>query len=319
MYVVPIMTTNGNGPNRQVDAADVTPAPTTCHARLVTDWNVTGLARLGDRSRVDHLRRACEAAEALDLKVELDEADHLDRPIHFLAVADDQVVGYAGLTPGDEAEACGMVDPSWRRRGVGAALLGRVHAAASSLRRDSILVICEDAGPVAMAWMRRLGATLESAERRMVVRLSTPPRVPAAAGAPLEVRPVSDADHGAVVALLGEEFDDHPDERRLVGVEGAAVVGTLRLIDAPRRTMIYGFAIDERRRGERLGTRMLAAVIAQLRAEGVGEVGLEVDPENTPAIRLYERFGFETVTTYRYMRLPVPRPAGRGSTATIVS
>ncbi len=81
------------------------------------------------------------------------------------------------------------------------------------------------------------------------------------------------------------------------------MVGTLRLIDASHRTMVYGFVIDERRRGQRLGSRMLEAVMAQLRAEGVGDVGLEVDPSNTPAIRLYERFGFETVTTYRYMRL----------------
>jgi ribosomal protein S18 acetylase RimI-like enzyme len=51
---------------------------------------------------------------------------------------------------------------------------------------------------------------------------------------------------------------------------------------------------------------MLAAVMARLREEGVIEVGLEVDPENTPAVRLYERFGFRTVTTYRYMRLCVP-------------
>ena len=73
--------------------------------------------------------------------------------------------------------------------------------------------------------------------------------------------------------------------------------------------MIYGFVIDKGRRGERLGTRMLAGVMAQLRGEGVAEVGLEVDPENTPAVRLYERFGFETVTTYRYMRLAVTPPA----------
>jgi ribosomal protein S18 acetylase RimI-like enzyme len=271
----------------------------------VADWSVTGRARLGggDRSSVDHLRRACEAADPLDLKVELDEADGLERPIHFLAETGDDVIGYAGLTPGDESEVCGMVHPSWRRRGVGTALLAGVRDAATSLGRDTILVICEDAGPHALAWMRRLGATLESAERRMVVRLSTVAGRPVTSDPPLDVRPASDADHDAVVALLGEEFSDHPHERRLVGVEGATVVGTLRLIDASHRTMIYGFVIDERRRGQRLGTRMLAAVMAQLRAGGVGDVGLEVDPSNTPAIWLYERFGFETVTTYRYMRL----------------
>ena len=152
----------------------------------------------------------------------------------------------------------------------------------------------------------------------MVVRLSAPAGRPVSSDPPLEVRPASDADHDAVVAVLGEEFIDHR-QRRLVGVEGATVVGTLRLIDASQRTMIYGFVIDERRRGQRLGTRMLAAVIAQLRAEGVGDVGLEVDPENTPAIRLYERFGFETVTTYRYMRLSIAQAERPDSRATIVT
>jgi ribosomal protein S18 acetylase RimI-like enzyme len=273
----------------------------------VTEWRIVGLSRLGakDRSSVDGLRRACEAAEPLDLKIELDEADHLDRPIHFLATAGDEVVGYAGVTAGHEAEACGMVHPSWRRRGVATALLADLRAAAMTLERESILVICEDAGPVALAWMTRLGAALESAERRMVLRVV---EAPGAAHAPIEIRPATDADHDVVEEILAEEFDDRPFEERLVGVEDNMVLGTLRLTESAQRTMIYGFVIDEARRGRRLGTRMLAAVLAVLRDRGVGEVGLEVNPENTPAVRLYERFGFETVTTYRYMRLDVTRP-----------
>ncbi|MFZ0130654.1 MAG: GNAT family N-acetyltransferase [Candidatus Dormiibacterota bacterium] len=271
----------------------------------MVEWTVVGRARLGgeDRSNVDRLRRACEEAEPLDLKVELDEADHLDRPIHFLATAGDEVIGYAGITAGDEAEVCGMVYPSWRGRGVGRALLAHIHTAASDLGRASMLVICEDAGPPAIAWMRRLGAILESAERRMVVRLMAT-ATPSTVDGPLEIRPASDADHHRVAVLLGEEFSDRPEDQRLIGLDGAGIVGTLRLIESSQRTMIYGFVIDEGRRGTRLGSRMLAAVFERLRGEGVDEVGLEVDPDNTPAVRLYERFRFETVTTYRYMRLP---------------
>ena len=287
------------------------------------EWNVLGRGHLGgvDRFNVDRLRRVCEAAEPLDLKLELDEADHLDRPIHFLAVAGDEVIGYAGLTPGEEAEVCGMVPPSWRGRGVGNALLAGIVGAAMPLERDSILVICEDAAPAALAWMRRLGANLESAERRMVVRLSGADEPSTTTDIPLEIRPATDTDRDTVVALLGEDFSDHPDERRIIGTDGGEVVGTLRLTESSHRTMIYGFVIDQRRRGTRLGTRMLAAAMAQLRVEGVAEVGLEVDPDNTPAVRLYERFGFKTVTTYRYMRLaitprglqgPGPDPAPHG-------
>ncbi|MGA8361193.1 MAG: GNAT family N-acetyltransferase [Candidatus Dormiibacterota bacterium] len=268
-------------------------------------WNITGKARLGgaDRSNVDRLRRACEAAEPLDLKIELDESDHLDRPMHFLAGAGGEVIGYAGVTADDDAEACGMVLPAWRRRGVGTALLDELRGAARGLGRESILVICEEAGHPGLEWMRRIGATLESTERRMVLRVASPPGMLHAAATPLEMRPASDADHDAIVHVLGEDSSDRPGERRLVGVEGGKVVGTLRLTETTPRTMIYGFVIEQRLRGRHLGTRLLAAVIEQLRNEGIGDVGLEVDPENTPAVRLYERFGFETVTTYRYMRL----------------
>jgi ribosomal protein S18 acetylase RimI-like enzyme len=277
--------------------------------RAVTDWSIEGRAHLGagDRANVDGLRRACEAAEPLDLKIELDEADHLDRPIHFLATAGTDVIGYAGITAGDEAEACGMVHPSWRRRGVGTALLGELLGAARSLTRESILVICEDAGAAALAWMRRLGAVDDSAERRMVARVADA-AVLAPPGAPLPVRQAVEADRDSIAALLDEPYSDRSDDERLVGIEGDTVVGTLRLTESSRRTMIYGFVIDAQRRGQRLGTRMLATVMERLGARGVGEVGLEVDPANTPAVRLYERFGFETVTTYRYLRLAVTRP-----------
>jgi ribosomal protein S18 acetylase RimI-like enzyme len=261
----------------------------------------------GDRTRIEGLRRVCEAAEPLDLKIELDESEPLDRPIHFLAIAGDEFIGYAGVTHGDEAEACGMVHPSWRRQGVGTALLAALRDAAASLGRKNILVICEDAGPTAIDWMRRLGATLDSAERRMILPLTDPS--PAAADTPLQIRPATDADRDTVVEIIREDFEDYPDERRLVGIDGGEVVGTLRLTGSAHRSMIYGFVIDERRRGQRLGTRMLAPVIDQLRAEGVVEVGLEVDPDNTPALRLYERYGFKPVTTYRYMCLAVTPPA----------
>ncbi len=292
----------------------------------MVDWRVVGRPRLsgGDRSEVERLRRACEAAEPLDLKLELDEADRLDRPVHFLAVTDDEVIGYAAVTAGDQAEVCGMVHPDQRRRGVAKALLGEVRQGARRLERESILIICEDAGPTALAWMRRLGAAVESAERRMTVRLDAQPRPRIAdalgTGTPMTVRPATSADRDALVKLLSEGFgtadpvDDDlagtPVEQRLVGLDGGAMVGTLRLTESSRRTMIYGFVIDDARRGQRLGTRMLAAVVEQLRDQGVGEVGLEVDPNNTPAVRLYERYGFETVTTYRYLRLPTAPDAG---------
>lgn len=285
----------------------------------MAEWNIVGKGRLSgeDRGNVERLRHVCEAFERLDLKLEVDEADHLDRPIHFLAIAAGELVGYAAMTAGDEAEVCGMVHPEWRRGGMGAQLLLVVLVAARDLERDSILVICEDAAPVAIEWMQRAGATLESAERRMVAHLAPDANAMAASDSSIEVRTPTEADRSTLTALLREgstldettDADDDPLEEqagevRLVATLDGSVIGTLRLIDGARRSMIYGLVIDPQRRGQRLGTRVLAVVLGQLRAEGVTEVGLEVDPNNTPAVRLYEGFGFETVTTYRYLRMP---------------
>jgi ribosomal protein S18 acetylase RimI-like enzyme len=311
------MTTNERGSNRH------TPAPRLAQAvRVIGEWTVAGRSRLnpGDRRRVEQLRTACEAAEPLDLKLELDETDRTGGPIHFLAEADGEVIGYAAITAGVDAEACAMVHPGWRRRGVATALLGDVRAAAGRLGRESFLVICEDAGPVALAWMRRLGAAAAAAELRMTLRLSA---VSAGAGraglrsaTPLELRHPLDADRAALISLLEDGFSETTaqvsdrlaattDGESLVAVDGSVVVGTLRLTTTSRRSMIYGFVIDKERRGRGLGTRMLDAALARLSAAGVIEVGLEVDPNNAPAVRLYHAFGFEMVTTYRYMRLAV--------------
>jgi ribosomal protein S18 acetylase RimI-like enzyme len=201
---------------------------------------------------------------------------------------------------------------------VATALLGEVRAAAGRRGRESFLVICEDSGPVALAWMRRLGATAAAAERRMTLRLPSGSGDAGRRDRPvktrLELRSPGRGDRAALIGLLEDGFSESaqqvvdrlgaaPDGESLVAVDGSTVVGTLRLTTGSKRSMIYGFVIDRERRGQGLGTRMLDAALARLSAAGVAEVGLEVDPENAPAVRLYRAFGFETVTTYRYMRL----------------
>jgi ribosomal protein S18 acetylase RimI-like enzyme len=316
-----MMTTNGNPPNRQPLDNKAPRQASDARCPVMSEWSVTGRAQLSseDLRRVDQVRRACESDAPLDLKLELDESDPSGQPIHFLAEAGTELIGYGGITPGAEAEVCGMVLPAWRRKGVGSALLDEVRAAGRRLERETVLVICEDAGPVALAWMRGAGAVDVESERRMTVRPGA--SASQAAVAPLELRSPTAADRGALLTLLGEGFaetaeqvgerlDSTPQEETLIALDSGAMVGTLRITRTARRSMIYGFVIDSERRGQRLGTRMLAAVFERLRAAGVAEIGLEVDPDNTPAVRLYEAFGFRTVTTYRYLRLRSATNAG---------
>lgn len=314
------MTTNNERPNRQPQPNRTQGRPRWRTLLLMSEWTVAGRSRLGpeDHRGIERLRDVCESAEPIDLKLELDEADVAGLPIHFLVQADGEVIGYAAITAEANAEACGMVHPAFRRRGVATALLVEMRAAAAARGRGSFLVICEDSGPVALAWMRRLGATAAAAERRMTLRLPSGSG-DAGRGAPrkathLELRPPGHADQAALIGLLEDGFSENAqqvadrlgaatDGESLVAVVGGKVVGTLRITATSKRSMIYGFVIDREQRGRGLGARMLDAALARLSAAGVTEVGLEVDPENTPAMRLYQAFGFESVTTYRYMRL----------------
>ena len=163
---------------------------------------------------------------------------------------------------------------------------------------------------MALSWLRRIGAADDSAEQRMTLRLDRDTESETrrhAGGAPLELRPAGESDRDALSRIRGDDFlatfDFAAPDEPLFALDGGVEVGTVRLTVTPRRSMIYGFVIDPERRGQRLGTRMLEAVLNLLRSRGVTEVGLEVDPENTPAVRLYAAFGFATVTTYRYLRL----------------
>jgi ribosomal protein S18 acetylase RimI-like enzyme len=235
------------------------------------------------------LKGECEAAQSIDLKLELAEADSGTQVNTFLAYAGAQLLGYCGIDAGAEAEVCGMVHPAHRRAGIGTGMLEAAIEAAATGGRTSVLVICEDAAPIAGDWMRRRDATLSQSEHRMLLALhrSAPPPGPTGT--------LRRADAGERQTVGRDET--------LVAYAGPTLIGTVRLVHSRTRSMIYGFVVDGALRGQGHGGAMLRATLERLRARGVSEVGLEVDPDNTAAVRLYTRFGFRVVTTYRYMRL----------------
>jgi len=59
-------------------------------------------------------------------------------------------------------------------------------------------------------------------------------------------------------------------------------------------TPVLAIAVDERHRGQGMGTALLEAVVAGARADGVRALSLSVGRTN-PALRLYERLGWQTL------------------------
>ena len=60
---------------------------------------------------------------------------------------------------------------------------------------------------------------------------------------------------------------------------------------------IYSLVVRDDCRGQRIGAKLLAALLAELSGRGVNRVYLEVEEPNAAARRLYERAGFRTIGT----------------------
>ncbi|WP_338781001.1 GNAT family N-acetyltransferase [Streptomyces sp. DG1A-41] len=136
----------------------------------------------------------------------------------------------------------------------------------------------------------------------------------------LEIRPVTADDVPAIVAMLAddplgaqrespddlapyltalERLSADPNQRLVVAVREARVVGTLQLTIIPglsrrgaTRSIIEGVRVHADERGSGLGTRLIEWAIDESRHQGCQLVQLTSDNTRTDAHRFYERLGF---------------------------
>jgi ribosomal protein S18 acetylase RimI-like enzyme len=81
----------------------------------------------------------------------------------------------------------------------------------------------------------------------------------------------------------------------LVATDGDADVGLCMLAVRGEHAWIGGVGVVAGRRGEGIGGQLMRAAEEQARARGVKRLWLEVLTQNTPAIGLYEKLGYEHV------------------------
>jgi phosphinothricin acetyltransferase len=92
----------------------------------------------------------------------------------------------------------------------------------------------------------------------------------------------------------------HLPEHRLVAVGGGEVVGWVAVSPVSDRCC-YGGVVEssvyvaEAVRGQRVGRRLLEALIASTESAGIWTIQAGMFPENEGSVRLHERVGFEVV------------------------
>jgi mycothiol synthase len=271
---------------------------------------------------------------------------------HLLAYGDGRgdlphLAGYAHLDVTDEVAGSSaevVVDPAWRRQGVGRLLVEAVRAESPDGR---LRLWAHGESPAASGLASSLGFG-KTRELMQLRRSLSAPLPPAEVPAGIAVRAfVPGADDEAWVALNSLIFADHPEQgaltlddvqRRLdepwfdaagfflaerdgtlVGYHWTKVHGGEPVVhehddhgphthDAHGHEPmgeVYVVGVHPSERGTGLGTALILLGLHHLRSAGLLEAMLYVDADNTPAIAAYRRLGFTHWDSDVQFRSPV--------------
>lgn len=85
----------------------------------------------------------------------------------------------------------------------------------------------------------------------------------------------------------------NPYSRWLVWEEEGTVLGYIGSQTVPPEADVMNIAVAPGHRKQKIGSKLLTALCELLHREGIDKLFLEVRASNTPAIALYEGFGFQ--------------------------
>ncbi|MEH6943702.1 GNAT family N-acetyltransferase [Bacillus sp. JJ722] len=253
------------------------------------------------------LQDICESYDHLNLKLNWDllKTREDNEPFDFLHYEDDLLVGFLGIYKiGIEYEICGMVHPEYRRKGIFTALWEK--ALATIDESEPILLNAPARSESAKEWLNTIPCSYAFSEHQMHlenrdVEVSTL----------VQLRHAADGDIKALMELdtvgFGEEYDNEEKYRREIEEieEGTAyiiewngvIVGKIHIQCELDQSWIYGFVVYPQYQGKGYGRSALTQIV---RLEEHNDIYIEVATENTNALSLYEKCGFESYQTQDY-------------------
>lgn len=130
----------------------------------------------------------------------------------------------------------------------------------------------------------------------------------------LMIQPVGSSDLAAVASLMAEAWGGAPDDIEqylhtqlarpansyYLGLLNGIPIATVNMQVLQNQPWVYGLVVREAYRGCGYGRQFLMSILAEVQATHPCDVLLEVAPENTAAINLYQSLGFAGVRTFDY-------------------
>ncbi len=208
---------------------------------------------------------------------------------------------------GHTAQVSVFVPTEHRRKGIFSALLAEAKVACRAQGAKRLLLVCGGESGDGQAVAARWGLALDHSEYVLVCKGPRPEGTKDPA-----LRPAGLPDLERVAALMEAAFGDTPSEalsvaentlsdpaRQCWGLwEGERLLAAAGVGPAAEGLSIYSVAVDPARKGQGLGRRLMAGLLAVLPRDRA--LVVEVDSENRPARALYESFGFRETRRQDY-------------------
>ncbi|TDL30904.1 GNAT family N-acetyltransferase [Jeotgalibacillus sp. S-D1] len=263
--------------------------------------------------QIDKLKKLCEETDQIQLKLNEDwmQMEHSDGLKTYYSYHEDELIGFLGVYGfGSTIEACGMVHPAHRRKGVFRALTAQASRELQQLNYEKLLLNTPSASSSGKSFLATLPNHYYFTEYQMKWNSNAQSPTKMAT-----IRPARKEDKELEITLDMEAFGSTREdaekhwtqfssERRqsfyIIEHEGKSV-GKVRLQRIGNELWIYGFSILPSFQGKGIGKSALQQVLVN---ESVSKraIHLEVQADNQHALELYTSCGFEVYHAQDYYK-----------------
>ncbi|WP_409304531.1 GNAT family N-acetyltransferase [Peribacillus sp. SCS-155] len=260
---------------------------------------------------IKQLQHVCEHVEDIHLKLNWDMLTERKpgEKNDFFRYAGDTLIAYIGLYEfGDVVELCGMVHPAYRRKGIFTELF---YEAVKDLNRNGnkqVLLNAPSESETAKAFLRSIPCQFKITEYQMKwkggsheafedieLRTATPDDIEFEIS--LDVQCFHFDEKGA--RDFNERVKQQPHQQSYIIEWNEYSVGKLRVDHTTGDAWIYSFAVLPEFQGQGIGRKTLKRILEAESKKGMG-VYLDVEAENSHALRLYESCGFKAFAAQDY-------------------
>lgn len=279
-------------------------------------------------SKLVILEKRCLDHDKTALKLELDyklahgrEANQTTEDLNeFMAWDGDTLVGYLGICEfgGSTMEVNGMVDPSYRNKGIFKQLYKQVAAEQQKRSPHSLLLLSDRKSESGQGFIQSVGASYGHSEYEMCIHdLQSYMATQEPTQSDIVLRKATNVDAMEITRqnsiYFGGDAEDAetmlPEEQEKRGltvylaVLDGGVIGKVNLQLIGDTGAIYGLGVLPEYRGKGFGRGILMRALAVFSEKNAQVVFLQVAAQNETALQLYLSCGFEKTSIMDYFKV----------------